>query len=97
MSDENRSEKIENVGLIFSTAIFVPFPPTSPSSQDPRICDDESSSNIFGNLLITILNLRVPRLQGGGEGLTKIVTGKIENVSMVLKKTKSVDETNRPA
>ncbi len=42
---------------------FHPPPPPLQSSQDPRICDIESASNIFGNLLITISNLRVPRLR----------------------------------
>ncbi len=60
LGDKNRSWKIENVGSIFSAAIFVTQPPTnsppplSQSSQDPQIRDIESLSNIFGNLLITI-------------------------------------------
>ncbi len=42
-------EKIENISLIFSAVIFVTqFPPLQ--SQDPRLCDIASSSNIFENL-----------------------------------------------
>ncbi len=63
------AEKIENVSLIFSAAIFVTqFPPSQ--SQDPRICDIASSSNIFENLKFSkmfykrrnIANLRALRL-----------------------------------
>ncbi len=47
------AKKIELTFLIFSVAIFVTqFLPSQ--SQDPRICDIVSSSNIFGNLPITI-------------------------------------------
>ncbi len=85
MGDENHTEKIENVGLIFSAAIFVlPLAPQSQSPQDPQMSDIESSSNIFGNLLLAISNSRVLQLRWDGGG-TKIRAKKIGNVSRALK------------
>ncbi len=74
MGDKNHAKKIENVGLIFLEAIFIPR--LSQFSQDPRICDIESS-NIFGNLLVAISNLRGSDYNGGGGG-TKIAAEKME-------------------
>ncbi len=79
-------KKIENVGLIFLDAIFVIPPPPLQSSQDPQICDIESSSIIFGNLLVAISNLQVPQLRWEG-GVTEIAAKKIGNIGRKLKRT----------
>ncbi len=66
MGDKNR------VGLIFLATIFIIPRPPSQSPQDPRIRDIESSSNIFGNLLLAVSNSQVPRLQWKGEGENRV-------------------------
>ncbi len=62
--DENHAKKIKN---------FSNFgrPLSSQSSQDPRISNIESSSNIFGSLLIAISNSRVLQLRWEGEGCSE--------------------------
>ncbi len=71
MGDENRAKKIEN-SFDFFGRVF--HPPCPLPSQDLRIRNIESSSNIFGNLL-TISNSRVPRLVSinSEENLTQLL------------------------
>ncbi len=67
MGDENNcGEKIKNVGLIVFGQHFQTPSPITIIAGPPQIRDIESSSNIFGNLLIAISNSRVPRLRWEG-------------------------------